>query len=90
MTTKTNYKPCPRSWGDGYTAGYSQAIRDAAAMLETEDNHSILPMTALEQADSHARICSKLAEQYKSDPVLFAALTDSAAIIRALIPKEQE
>lgn len=35
----------------------------------------------LEQAASHARICSKLAEQYKSDPVLFAALTDAAAII---------
>jgi len=34
--------------------------------------------TALEQSDSHARICSKLAEQHKSDPVLFAALTDAA------------
>ncbi|HEY8354359.1 MAG TPA: hypothetical protein VIK69_05015 [Methylophilaceae bacterium] len=40
---------------------------------------------AIEQADSHAHICSKLAEQYKSDPVLFAALTDAAAIIRDLM-----
>lgn len=41
--------------------------------------------TALEQAASHAHICSKLAEQYKSDPVLFAALTDAAAILRDLM-----
>lgn len=34
---------------------------------------------------SHAHICSKLAEQYKSDPVLFAALTDAAAIIHDLM-----
>lgn len=37
------------------------------------------------QAESHAHIFSKLAEQYKSDPVLFAALTDAAAIIRDLL-----
>lgn len=49
MTTKTNYKPCPRSWGDGYTAGYRQAIRDAAEILDTVDNHSN-PMTALDCA----------------------------------------
>ena len=41
------------------------------------------PMT-IEQTDNHAYICSKLAEQYKSDPVLFAALTDAAVIIRDL------
>ena len=40
---------------------------------------------SLEQAESHAHICAKLAEQYKSDPVLFAALTDAAAIIRDLL-----
>lgn len=45
MTTKIDYKPCPRSWGDGYTAGYKRAIRDAAEILETVDNHSN-PMTA--------------------------------------------
>lgn len=39
----------------------------------------------LEQAESHAHICGKLAEEHKSDPVLFAALTDAAAIIRDLL-----
>lgn len=47
MTTNTDYKPCPRSWGDGYTAGYRQAIRDAAEILDTVDNHSN-QMTALD------------------------------------------
>lgn len=32
--------------------------------------------------DSYARVCSGLAEQHKSDPVLSAALTDAVAIIR--------
>jgi len=41
--------------------------------------------TEVEQANGHAHICSKLAEQYKSDPVLFAALTDAAAVIRDLM-----
>lgn len=39
----------------------------------------------LEQAASHAHICSKLAEQYKSDALLFAALTDAASIIQDLL-----
>jgi hypothetical protein len=52
---------------------WRQAVRDMEAS------------TTLEQADGHAHICSKLAEQYKSDPVLFAALTDAAAIIRDLL-----
>lgn len=65
MTTKTNYKPCPRSWGDGYTAGYRQAIRDAAAILETIDNHSILPMTALDCA----RAIRELAPRVDDEPV---------------------
>lgn len=26
-------KPDPRSWGDGYRAGYEQALQDAAAKL---------------------------------------------------------
>ena len=42
-------------------------------------------VTALEQADSHARICVGLAEQHKHDAVLFAALTDAAAIIQDLM-----
>jgi hypothetical protein len=39
----------------------------------------------LEEAASHARVCSGLAEQHKSDPALFAALTDAAAIILYLM-----
>jgi hypothetical protein len=34
----------------------------------------------LTEAESHAHICSSLAEQYSADPVLDAALTDAAAI----------
>lgn len=45
----------------------------------------VQPYTTLKEAESHAHICAKLAEQYKSDPVLFAALTDAAAIIRDLM-----
>lgn len=52
-----------------------------------EKNHAEQPQapTTLEEAASHARMCSGLAEQYKSNPVLFAALTDAAAIIRDLM-----
>jgi hypothetical protein len=39
----------------------------------------------LTEAEDHAHICSRLAEQYSADPVLFAALTDAAAIIRDLL-----
>jgi uncharacterized Zn finger protein (UPF0148 family) len=39
----------------------------------------------LEQAEDHAHICSKLAEEHKDDALLFAALTDAAAIIRDLM-----
>ena len=36
MTTEAN-RPCPRSWGDGYRAGYEQGLRDAVQSL-TEHN----------------------------------------------------
>lgn len=39
----------------------------------------------IEQADGHAHICGKLAEEHKDDALLFAALTDAAAIIRDLL-----
>lgn len=39
----------------------------------------------LEQAESRAHICAKLAEEHKDDAALFAALTDAAAIIRDLM-----
>lgn len=61
---------------------WRQAVRDMEASIDAAQPEA---STALEQADDLAHICSKLAEQYKSDPVLFAALTDAAAIIRDLM-----
>lgn len=52
MTTKTDtdqYRPCPRSFGDGYHAGYRRAIEDAARILDTVDNHRN-PMTVFDCA----------------------------------------
>lgn len=43
MTTEQQ-RPCPRSWGDGYVAGYRRAIKDAAQILDTQANRSN-PMT---------------------------------------------
>jgi|SRR5690606_31206964 len=54
-------------------------------MTDTLNRSANTAALSIEQADDHAHICSKLAEQYKSDPVLFAALTDAAAIIRDLM-----
>lgn len=45
-------------------------------------------MTTTEEALSHAKICSGLAEQNRQDPLLFAALTDAAAIINDLAKDE--
>lgn len=39
----------------------------------------------MEESKSHALVCAGLADQYKDDPVLCAALTDAAAIINQLI-----
>lgn len=39
----------------------------------------------LEQAESHAHICGKLAEEHKDDVLVCVALTDAAAIIRDLM-----
>jgi hypothetical protein len=63
-------------------AQWRQAVRAMEAAIDAAQPEA---STALEQADDHAHICFKLAEQYKSDPVLFAALTDAAAIIRDLM-----
>lgn len=41
--------------------------------------------TTLEQAESHAHICAKLAEEHKDDVLVCVALTDAAAIIRDLM-----
>ena len=41
--------------------------------------------TTLNEAESHAHICGKLAEEHKHDVLLAVALTDAAAIIRDLM-----
>ena len=41
--------------------------------------------TTLNEAESHARICAKLAEKHKDDVLVCVALTDAAAIIRDLM-----
>ena len=72
-----------RWWDSAHEAleQWRQAIRDMEAAIDAAQPQT---STTLEEAASHARACSGLAEQYKSDPVLFAALTDAAAIIRDL------
>lgn len=72
-----------RWWDSAHEAleQWRQAIRDMEAAIDAAQPQA---STTLEEAASHARVCSGLAEQYKSDPVLFAALTDAAAIIRDL------
>jgi len=74
-----------RWWASAHEAleQWRQAVRDMEAAIGAVQPEA---STMLEQAESHAHICSKLAEQYKSgDPVLFAALMDAAAIIRDLL-----
>lgn len=73
-----------RWWDSAYEAleQWRQAVRTLEAAIDAAQPQS---STTLEEAASHARVCSGLAEQYKSDPVLFAALTDAAAIIRDLM-----
>ena len=72
-----------RWWDSAHEAleQWRQAIRDMEASIDAVQPQA---STTLEEAASHARVCSGLAEQHKSDPVLFAALTDAAAIIRDL------
>lgn len=73
-----------RWWDSAHEAldQWRQAVRAMEAAIDAAQPEA---STALEQADDHAHICSKLAEQYKRDAVLFAALTDAAAIIRDLM-----
>lgn len=42
-------------------------------------------MTTINEAESHAHICAKLAEEHKDDVLVYVALTDAAAIIRDLL-----
>ena len=76
-----------RWWDSAHEAleQWRQAVRDMEASIDAVQPQA---STTLEEAASHARVCSGLAEQYKSDPVLFAALTDAAAIIRDLMREQ--
>ncbi|MFN3415322.1 MAG: hypothetical protein ACK4ZD_03280 [Caldimonas sp.] len=73
-----------RWWDSAHEAleQWRQAVRAMEASIDAVQPEA---STTLEQADDHAHICGKLAEQHKSDPLLFAALTDAAAIIRDLL-----
>ena len=72
-----------RWWASAHEAleQWRQAVRTMEASIDAVQPEA---SATLEQAESHAHICAKLAEEHKSDPVLFAALTDAAAIIRDL------
>lgn len=73
-----------RWWDSAHEAleQWRQAVRAMEAAIDAAQPEASI---TLEQAASHAHICGKLAEEHKSDPVLFAALTDAAAIIRDLM-----
>lgn len=73
-----------RWWASAHEAleQWRQAIRAMEAAIDVAQPQA---STTLEEAASHARVCSGLAEQHKDDAVLYAALTDAAAIIRDLM-----
>lgn len=73
-----------RWWDSAHEAleQWRQAVRAMEASIDAVQPEA---STTLEQAASHAHICGKLAEEHKDDALLFAALTDAAAIIRDLM-----
>lgn len=73
-----------RWWDSAHEAleQWRQAVRAMEASIDAVQPEA---STTLNEAESHAHICSKLAEKHKDDAVLFAALTDAAAIIRDLM-----
>lgn len=68
-----------------YSGQYAEEQAEAEALEQRQTERAVKASIGEAQADDHAHICLNLAEQYKSDPVLFAALTDAAAIIRDLM-----
>lgn len=73
-----------RWWDSAHEAleQWRQAVRAMEASIDAVQPEA---STTLEQADDHARICAKLAEEHKDDVLVCAALTDAAAIIRDLM-----
>lgn len=61
---------------------WRQAVRAMEASIDAVQPEA---STTLEQAESHAHICAKLAEEHKDDVLVCVALTDAAAIIRDLL-----
>ena len=57
----------------------------AKGLLPPAQQEALEGTITLEQAESHARICAKLAEEHKDDVLVCVALTDAAAIIRDLL-----
>jgi hypothetical protein len=85
MNGRSITHPCPR----GCKASPAAAPRRSlTAVIDDVRCGEGGPMTATEEAKSHAKICSGLAEQHRRDPLLFAALTDAAAIINDLVKDE--
>lgn len=73
-----------RWWASAHEAleQWRQAVRAMEASIDAVQPEA---STTLEQAESHAHICAKLAEEHKDDVLVSVALTDAAAIIRDLM-----
>lgn len=73
-----------RWWDSAHEAleQWRQAVRAMEAAIDAAQPEA---STTLEQAESHAHICAKLAEEHKDDVLVCVALTDAAAIIRDLM-----
>jgi len=73
-----------RWWDSAHEAleQWRQAVRAMEASIDAVQPDA---STTLNEAESHARICAKLAEEHKGDVLVCVALTDAAAIIRDLM-----
>ncbi|MFN3415321.1 MAG: hypothetical protein ACK4ZD_03275 [Caldimonas sp.] len=73
-----------RWWDSAHEAleQWRQAVRAMEASIDAVQPEA---STTLKEAESHARICAKLAEEHKDDVLVCVALTDAAAIIRDLL-----
>lgn len=73
-----------RWWDSAHEAleQWRQAVRAMEASIDAVQPEA---STTLNEAESHARICAKLAEEHKDDVLVCVALTDAAAIIRDLM-----
>lgn len=73
-----------RWWDSAHEAleQWRQVIRAMEASIDAVQPEA---STTLEEAESHAHTCAKLAEEHKDDVLVCVALTDAAAIIRDLL-----